>query len=563
MDEYEGAEAFVEILNTYHVDNIFFNPGVDTVPVQVAVSKLTAAGNRAPKLILCLDESVAMSAAHGHYMASGKPQVVMVHAELGTMQVGGAMHNAQWGRVPVILWAGLLPQGNRADWLHEPYDQSNIVRNCVKWAHHLDSGENIHDILQQAFKTALTEPRGPVYLSYSLEILTKTIEKRLIEPPNGDAVLSTTQADLEKIARTLIDAEKPLILTGYTGRYHESVASLVELAETLSAPVLSGSTRMNFPTTHPLFGGRGQIGGRGRTTPYVANADVILVIDYDTPYVSGGVPKPDTQIIHIDIDALTQGRQLWGKEADIFIKDDSRIIIPALKKIISQMISQGKPELFRERWRQLEFDHNEQRHKSRDMAMNKAEQKPISPDWLCRCISEVIDEDTIILNQTISHSASVAEQIDRTQPGTLLACAGGSIQWALGASLGTKLASPQSTVVNLVTDGGFVWGCPVATLWSAVSYKAPFLSIIFNNQSYGAIRGLVQRAYGEYILSDEMAFDVGVDIAPPPDYASIARDCGAYGLMVEDPADVLPALRDAISQVRSGKPTVVDVRLSK
>src|SRR4030042_1173002 len=109
MQKYTRAEAFVEILNANGVENIFFNPGRETIAIQATISKLRASGKRAPRLVLCLDESVAMTAAHGHYMVSGRPQVVMVHAELGTMQVGGAMHNVQWGRVPVILWAGVMP----------------------------------------------------------------------------------------------------------------------------------------------------------------------------------------------------------------------------------------------------------------------------------------------------------------------------------------------------------------------------------------------------------------------------------------------------------------------
>ncbi|UCC16433.1 MAG: hypothetical protein JSU58_08690 [Dehalococcoidales bacterium] len=187
--------------------------------------------------------------------------------------------------------------------------------------------------------------------------------------------------------------------------------------------------------------------------------------------------------------------------------------------------------------------------------------KLISPDWLCHCINEAIDEDFILVNQTISHSASVAGHIDRILPGSLIGCAGGSIQWALGASLGAKLASPGRTVVSLMTDGGFIWGCPVATLWSSLSYDAPFLSIIFNNKSYGAIRRLVQGAYGESKLSDEMGFELGVDINPPPNYAGIAVACGAQGYTVDNPRDVPVVLKEAIEEVQKGKPTVVDVRM--
>ena len=566
MEKYQRAEAFVEVLNANGVECIFFNPGSVTTPVQVAILKYRASGKRAPRLILCLDESVAMAAAHGHYMVSGRPQVVMVHDELGTLQVGGAMHNVQWGRIPVILCVGETPSYQRLNWLKEPFDICRTLRNCVKWDHKLDSVENIHDVLLQAFRTAFTEPCGPVYLSYPQELLTQEVEKVTIPPSAPAAISSAGAADgdsLNKAAEILLAAENPLIVAGYSSRHPESVALLVELAEALGAPVLSGLTRMNFPTTHPLSAGIEEIGGSRKANPYIADADVLLVIDYDIPYVPAeGFPRPEAKIIHIDIDSTTQGRPLWQRGADVFIEADSREAIPALNKVISQRLTPEKKAKLRERSRQLETKHQKEREEWRALGVNSSNQKPISPDWLGHCINQVVGEDTIIVNHVISHSASVTEQIERSQPGTLLGCAGGAIQWALGAALGAKVAAPDRAVVSLMTDGGFVWGCPVATLWSASAYRAPFLSVVFNNQSYGVIRGLVQRLSGTE-LSDEMAFEAGVDIAPPPEYALVAQACGGYGQTVAGPYDVLPALKEAMAQVRKGKPAVVDVRLTK
>ena len=134
--------------------------------------------------------------------------------------------------------------------------------------------------------------------------------------------------------------------------------------------------------------------------------------------------------------------------------------------------------------------------------------------------------------------------------------------WALGAALGAKVAVPDKTVVSLMTDGGFVWGCPVSALWSATSYQAPFLSVIFDNQSYGAIRAILERMT-ETHLSDEMGYVAGIDISPPPDYAMIAQACGGWGRRVDEPADVLPVLKEAMKEVKGGKLAVVDVRLPK
>jgi len=320
---------------------------------------------------------------------------------------------------------------------------------------------------------------------------------------------------------------------------------------------------MNFPHTHPLCAGIEQIRGSRKANPF-ADADVLLVIDYDMPYaMAEGLPGPDAKIIHIDLDPCTQGRPLWGRGSDIFIEADSREAILALKKIINQRLTPEKRTRFQERFRQLESKHKKQRDGWHALAMSKADQRPISPDWLCHCIADVVDEDTIIVNFTISQSASVTEQLYRTKPGTLLGNAGGSIQWALGAALGAKVAAPDRTVVSLTSDGGFVWSCPVATLWTARAYHAPFLSIIFNNQGYGIVKKGVQKRYGEKKISDEAAFEMGLDIKPTPEYAFVAQACGAYGRTVEDPTDVMPALRDALDQVRRGRPAVLDVRIER
>ena len=567
MDQYDGTEAFIDVLNANGVEHIFLNPGGEMGAFLATISKFRMMGKPTPQLILCLDESVALTAAHGHYMISGRPQVVMVHAELGTLQMGGALHNAQGGRVPVIMLAGRIPTGQRMNWKKEPYDQGMSVRNCVKWDHDLDSDASIREVLQQAFRTALTEPCGPVYLCYARDLPGKKIDKTPIPQTDARPIMSAPAVDinaLEKVIEPLIEAQNPLIVAGYTGRYPESVASLVALAETLCAPVLPSQVYMNFPTTHPLCAGLEQILGSRKPNPYISDADVILTIDYDMPYVSAkGSPRPDARIIHIDVDPLSQGRALWGRGADIYIEADSREAIPALTKILREKITPERGAQLRERFSQLDRAHKKQRAEWRVLAESKAGQSPISPDYLCHCVAQVIDEDTILLHHSISQSASATEQIDRTKPGTLMGCPAGSIQWALGAAFGAKVAAPDKTVVSLMTDGGYVWGCPVSTLWSAVSYKTPFLSVIINNQSYGFIKLLVEHLQGDGQISEQMAFEAGVDIMPSADYAMVARACGAYGRTVEKPEDVLPALKEAIEQVRSGKPAVLDVKVER
>jgi len=563
MEQYTGAEAFLEICNANGIDNIFFNPGGEFASINAAVLKYYALGKPAPKLSVCLHESVALTAAYGHYMVSGKPQVVLVHSELGTQQVAGALHNAQWGRIPVVLMAGVAAAPSRMNWKGEPYYQGLMTRNCVKWDYEIKIDEDIHEVLQKAINTALTEPRGPVYLTYPRDILMKRTDKREFDSYKGtiESLPHASSEDLVKIANNLLAAENPLIVAGYIERHHESVRNLVELAETLCAPVVPGLTRMNFPTNHPLCAGMEEMGGGIRGNEPFATADVILAIDYDMPYVPAGIfPKEDATILHIDIDPMTQGRPLWGRGADIFVKADSREAIPSLTEIVKNKLTPELTTIIQERYKMLEEKYRKQREGNRLSAKNKASETPISPDWVGYCLNEILDEDTVLVNHLISQSSSVAAQVDRTKPGTLCACAGGSIMWALGAALGVKTALPDKTVVSVMTDGGFVWGCPVASLWSANAYKTPFLSVVFNNQSYGAIRTIVERL-SETPMTAEMGYVSGIDISPPPDYSLIAESCGGYGKIVTEPEDVLPVLNEALQEVKTGRLAVVDVRL--
>ena len=563
-----GAEALVELFNANNVDYIFLNPGTDTVPVQEALSKFRALGKRTPEAILCLHESVAMSAAHGHFMISGRPQVLMVHVDAGTLQVGGALHNAQRGRIGVIFCAGRAPLNLEQDklggrwpfmWLQERRDQAGIVRDYVKWDYELRSTETIHRVVQRAFQITSTEPYGPVYLTLPLELLMGKLESVRVPDVDRHAAASTAQADtllLDKAAEMLVQAEMPLIMTGNSGRHPQSVASLVELAEVLGGRVITTSERMNFPNTHPLCSGE-------NPNPYLEDADVVLIIDFDVPYAPTQVkPGPEAKIIHIDIDPVKTAIPMYAFPADIRLEADSSKAIPVLTKMVRRKLTPEREAIIGARFRKIQEENRKLREEWRQLAVSQAEQKPISPEWLCYCVNQVIDEDTILLNDANSNTFSVGRQIQRTKAATLFDDGGTSLGWGLGAALGAKLAAPDKTVVTLMGDGCFIFGCPIPTLWAADVYSAPFLTVIFNNEQYYAPKAALQKAYGRESYSAKTGCWVGVNIKPSPDYSLVAAACNAYGRIVEDPAELQPALREGLDKVRGGKAVVLDVRIA-
>jgi acetolactate synthase-1/2/3 large subunit len=554
MENYGTIKALIEVMNAAGVEFVFFNPGIDNVPVLETLAAYRANGKKAPRGILCLDEFVAMTAAHGNWMASGKPQVVSVHSELGTLQIGGSLHNAQWGRVPVVFFTETQGPPQRTNWRGETFDQGAMVRSFVKWDHQLGENENIYDVFQEAFRRAASEPCGPVYLTLPREKLWSKdeIPGEKIAQIQPEAPSEADEKLLSRAAEILIKAESPLIIAGYSGRNPGTVESLVKLAETIGSKVLTSDIRVNFPSTHPLTALIPPDTGFGN--PLLNQADVILAIDYDMHYAAPpSAPNPHCKIIHIDIDTAKKGVPLWNKKPDISVKAYSAQAIPALTEIIKTKLTTDRKSQFQKRAKVLEAENKKIDGEWRKLAESHAKRTPISAHWLSKCIDEVIDDDTIIVNQTISPATIAAHLIHRTRPGTLLSCAGGCIGWAPGAALGVKLAAPDKTVISLMGDGAFIYGCPEASLWSSNFYKAPFLAIIYNNCGYGAIKGLFREKYH--------VDNMGADIATPPDYTLIARANNAYGHMVENPTELPETLKDSLAVVRGGQTAVLDVRI--
>jgi len=565
-----GAEGFIELLNVNKVDYIFMNPGTDTTPLQEAIAKFKANGRRTPQVILCTHETVAMAAAHGYFAVTGRPQVVLVHVDVGTQNIGGALHNAQRSRIGVVICAGRSPsifeaerQGGRTMgimWWQEQRDQAGIVRNFTKWDYELRFNENAHHVVQRAFQMAGTEPCGPVYLTLPREVLVEKIKSVKVLDTDRFTPATTPDADttlLEKAAGLLAGAKSPLIITGYSGRNPLSVQPLVELAEMIGARVSASGSRMNFPTNHPLT-------ISGFTMEYLKQADVVLVIDHDIPYIPAMVkPGPGARIIHIDIDPIKKDMVMWGFPSDILLQADSAKAIPELVALVrgrvsNEQSSRAKTVLANAQKERMRFEAE-----SRSLALSRAEQTPVSAEWFCHCLNEVIDADTLVVDESMSGGGAFSRYVPRTKPGTRFTSGGSSLGFGLGASLGVKLAAPNKDVVCLVGDGCFIFGCPTPTFWASSVYHLPFLCVIFNNEGYNAVRSSLRATFGKDNFGEKEAFFAGLDIAPAPNYAMIAQACNCYGETVQTSAEAKPAIMRAMEQVRAGKAAVLDVRIPK
>src|SRR3984893_15347564 len=211
-----GAEAILQLLVASGVEYVFLNPGTDTAPIQEALVALAADGEVVPTLVPCLYENVAMAAAHGYFLVTRRPQLVVVHVDVGTQNLGGNIHDAMRGQAGVVVLAGRSPYtvdgqapGGRdrpIQWQQDVTDQIGIVRGYVKWSHELGRVDTLHHLIPRAVQMAASEPCGPVYLTVAREVL--------MQPPHEGNV---DLAPARRAVPVVTPAGDPAALTELTG----------------------------------------------------------------------------------------------------------------------------------------------------------------------------------------------------------------------------------------------------------------------------------------------------------------------------------------------------------
>jgi acetolactate synthase I/II/III large subunit len=552
-----GAEAFLEQVRALGVVRyLFANTGTDHGPLIEALAKTAREDPNDIQPIVVPHELAAVSMAHGYYNVTQKPQMVLVHTLPGTANALGGIINANSSNVPLFLVAGRTPitegelRGGKSQnihWRQESRDQGNIVREFVKWDYEVRTNQNLAAVVSRAYKIAMSEPRGPVYLNLPREWLCEQLESTQIfsESLAPATKMQADQASLEKAADLLMAAENPLIATKYLGRNPEAVAHLVELAELLSIPVVQQLDYVNFPTDHPLYIGY-------QTVKHAKDADVLFFIDIDVPWEppSRSLLRSDVKIIHLERDPLFTAVPGWGFAADLAVTGCSEIALPILNSIVKAKLSARadmKTKL-EERRKKTEAEHKAMIREVEARVQAAKNQKPISPIWLSKCIGDVMDDKTITINETIT--SRLTESITLNRAGSLFSVPpAGHLGWGLGAAIGTKLGAPDATVIAAEGDGAYMFSAPTACHFTAQKYRIPFLAVIYNNQAWNASINAARGLYPEGVAQRTRNFP-GCDLSPSPQFELTAQACGAYAERVEEPDEVPRALQRALKVVK-------------
>jgi acetolactate synthase-1/2/3 large subunit len=567
---YTTIVAFLRALRAGGVRYVFANLGSDHPGIIEAYARARQDGTTEllPELIVCPHESVALSAAQGYAQNTRQAQAVIVHVECGTQNLGGMLHNAAKGRVPVLIFAGASPYTQRGElpgsrnefihWIQDVPDQRGIVRGYTKYDNEIRTGRNVDQLVHRALQIAHSEPAGPVYLMAAREVLEEPLDPTVPAatgfPPVAPVALAPQV--VEDIGRALAGARRPLVVTSYLGRHPEAVDRLVELCETLAIPVLeSVPSYVNFPADHSLHLGY-QWNTPGQN-PTLATADVVLVLGSDVPWIPTRNRPPDNaRIFVVDGDPLKERTPLWHVPAECFARADLGTAVAQLTEFVRGCTPDAAAITARSR--EVQARHDELVGAALDR--ERPDGEVITPEYLTACVRAELDEHTIVLNEGISYYQVINEHLRAGRPGSVLASGGGSLGWYAGAALGVKLAQPQRTVVSLVGDGTYLFGVPSSAQWVARRYDLPSLTVIYDNRGWKSPKLSTLGVHSDGVAMRHN--DFGISFEPEADLPGIAQSAsGAWARTVSRADELAATVKEAFAAVRAGQPAVLSVHL--
>jgi acetolactate synthase-1/2/3 large subunit len=529
--ESPGSDFMVDVLKTLDFEYLSANPASSFRSLQE--SFINYGKNTNPEWLTAMHEESSVGMARGYFLIEGKPMAVAAHGTVGLQHASIAIYHA--------------------------YCSALMVRDYIKWDDMPVSLGHFAESAVRAYSLAMTPPMGPVILVVDSNLQERPFEQgerlripklTIPRPPAGDP------GAVNEAARFLVNADELAILGGELGRTQESIDLLVELAETLQAPVSGG----NFPSRHPLSGGSN-----------VGRADVVLSLEtgdlwsdvntmIDMPLSSRSNLKTGAKLISISPMALYTKSNYQNfmryQESDLSIAASADATLPSLIEACKSLISTNRRNFLADRGRKIAEANLSRRESARVQAARMWDVSPISATRIAYELWEQIkNKDWSFVNgrreaiRPVWNFQKYYQDIRGGQGASSGAPA------ALGAALANRKHGRLS--INFQNDGDLMYAPGV--LWTAAHHRIPMLTIMNNNRGYHEEVMHLQTMACRH-NRDLTTAHIGNSIDDPDiDYAKVAQGMGWYAEgPITDPNEVRPALRRAIARVEAGEPALLD-----
>jgi len=531
--EISGAEIVVRCLQQEGVEYVFGYPGGAVLFIYDELFKQDKV-----KHVLVRHEQGAAHAADGYSRASKKVGVCLVTSGPGVTNAVTGIATAYMDSIPMVVITGQVPTHAIGLDAFQEVDTVGITRPCVK---HNILVKDIKDLaisIKKAFYLATTGRPGPVLVDIPKDVTAATCEfqyPETISMRSYSPVRKGHAGQIRKAAQLLLEAKRPMVYTGGGVVLSDAAQQLTEFVRLLGFPCTNTLMGLGgFPATDPLFLGMLGMHGTYQANMAMQHCDVLLAIGarFDDRVIGNPAhfAQNPRKIIHIDIDPSSISKRV---RVDVPIVGHVPDVLDDLLKLVRQSPQRPDAAALKSWWAQIEL------WKSKDCLRYDRSAKIIKPQLVIEKLYEVTGGDAIVTSDVGQHQMWAAQFYKFDKPRRWVNSGGlGTMGFGLPAAMGAMLANPGATVA-CVTGESSIQMC-LQELSTCKQYRLPIKIINLNNRYMGMVRQWQQFFHGNRYSESYMD--------ALPDFVKLAEGYGHRGVLVDKPADVEPALRDAFKR---------------
>lgn len=547
-----AGEAVAEALREERVKRVFSVPGSHIHPIYDGLSRVPSV-----QFVTCKQEPNTSLMAEAHGRLTGEPGVCIVTAGPGSINSMAGVAQAYGAASPMVHIAGAVPLKADLEAFHgvdDPAFVHEMFRSITKWSARVERLQDIPEIMAKAFHIARSGRPGPVHVElprlsdYSEYILQE--EKAVLPPYRRMPTVSPAPDadDVERFAQRLMQAKTPVIAAGKGIMRKDAMRELAQLAVKLQAPVVCAQDAIGvIAEDHPLFAGHfSPIRNHALCTAALQRTDLILGVGLRM----GAAEITDLRKVAPERNLLVIGFD--DEPGPRYPDDDERVADPKLflTALLARLQDYERP---REEAMLRELTAQKADIRRRLAAYNDPHRdaRPVHPGVLMEAMNAVLDADTVVASD-VGNCQMWARAYRRiTNPESFMQSGvWNAMSYGLPTAIAAKLAFPRRDVVALAGDGAFLM--TIGDLPTAAEYGANILMVVLNDAAFGQTYMQQTNIYGH---------TYGTAFASP-DFAQIARACGAEGIRVDAPKDLEQALRAGLAATKE-KPALIEVMVSR
>jgi acetolactate synthase-1/2/3 large subunit len=532
VEAHSGAHA-VAVATAHGVDTMFTLSGAHVFPMYDGAVK----ADPPMRLLDVRHEQTAVFAAEAVGKLSRVPGLAVLTAGPGITNGVSPMTQAYFSGAPLVVVGGRAPDNRWGTGSLQELDHVPLVASVTKAASTVHEAGQVAGAVHDAFTTARTSHRGPVFLDVPMDTFfdSSSAERPL---PGTTRGADPDPEAIGEVGALLAESSRPVIVLGSDVWADGAEEAALRLVEEAGLPAIAnGMGRGIVPGGHPMLVTK----ARGQA---LGNADLVLVVgtplDFRLSYgVFGGKDgAPVAKVVHL---ADTPGQLSAHAELAASASGDLSAVLDGIHVALEQ-------QLRRPDWSEWvgRLQDAVRTATERDRELLSAEADPVHPARIYGELLPRLEDDSVVIGDGGDFVSFAGKYVEPKRPGGWLdpgpfGCLGAGV----GAAIGARLTRPSSQVVLLLGDGAA--GMSLMDVDTLVRHDLPVVMVCGNNSAWALEKGPMQMLYG---------YDVIADLAPRTRYDEVVTALGGAGEMVTDPRDIGPALDRAFA---SGVPYLVNV----